>query len=76
MNAIDMSKDISDACRLQHRLTGAVLPPQVCPFCMRCPLGTLFVRINYGVPQDGPRPIPGKEVSAVQRWLDELRVKA
>ncbi len=67
----DMSVQIEAACREQHGRLGSVLPPQVCRFCMGCPLGTLVVGVTGGSAR-GPDPIPDGYVPVVTAWLGKL----
>lgn len=66
---MDMSAAIRAACATQHKMIGSVLPPQVCPFCMGCPIGAI---VGSG---QTPTPIPASEVASVQTWLDSMRTK-
>ena len=70
----DMSERIKSACGYQHDQKGSVFPPQVCGYCMGCPIGTLVIGVSdsVGAAQKGPTKIPQEHVEPVGQWLDSV----
>jgi len=72
---MDMSKEIEATCRKQHKYDGSVMPPQVCPYCMACPIGTIVVGIaGGGSNRIGPAEMPEDAVEEVEAWLSKVAV--
>jgi hypothetical protein len=64
---------IREACTRKHKQDGSVFAPQICIWCMGCPIGTIVACLSgLEVPADGPGPIPEEHVAAVTDWLDSL----
>ena len=70
MTTTDMSQEIAQACRKQHEQTGGVFPPQVCPYCMDCPIGTIVAGVTE-TNQRGAFGIPDDAIQEIRNWLSK-----
>ena len=71
----DLSSRIRDVCGKSHNRAEGVLPPQVCPYCMGCPIGTIVAGVSGGDPMRHAISIPTKHEEAITDWLDKLEAK-
>lgn len=67
-----LAERIKEVCRKSHNRDMGVLPPQVCPYCMGCPLGTIVLGVTGGNPQAEPLSISDDKAPPVIEWLDKL----
>ena len=67
---VNMAAELEAGCKRQHGHDGSVFPPQVCRFCMGCPLGTIVMAVSNDQPvQRGPDEIPDENEQEVRDWL-------
>ena len=66
---MDLSKQIMEACGVQYRKTGGVMPIQVCHFCMGC-----VIPATHGITGE-PVPVPQGHEREVRTWLKNLMVE-
>lgn len=64
---------IAEVCKKSNDAANGVLPPQVCPYCMQCPLGTIVIGVSGGnAGEREPVPIPEGKQAEVLAWLNRV----